>query len=155
MRTMRKPNREPTAYAEIGGYMYENQGQAKVKMQTSVNKPLKLDDADRVTKINKVRVEMHVTEDKSVQENQVYEKDIRMKQTTDEGQPMHGTAYEQQSDAPIQSASNPAPDDFKTWTKNIIDNILARLDSERLAYWIVIVAVALIAAFALGLAVLR
>lgn len=149
---MKRPNREPTAYAEIGGYMYETEGNAKVKLQTSVNKPLKLDDADRVTKINKVRVEMHVSEDKSVQDNQVYEKDIKMKQISNNGDASDGTNFDEDS---TPSKSNGGLENSAVYLKNMIDNVLARLDTERTGFWIAIIATALVAAFALGLAVMR
>jgi hypothetical protein len=74
---------EPVAFAEVGSYLHENQGQATVKTYTSVNETLKVDPALKTRQIGKVRVEMHVTEDRSVGDNQIYEKNVTMHQIRD------------------------------------------------------------------------
>lgn len=125
-------------------------------MQTSVNRPLKLDDAERVTRIKRVRVEMHVKEDKAVRDDQVYQKDIDMRQIVDDGSSATNTTSESPAhSSDEQDSPNDASDDYKVWNKNIIDNILARLDNADTRNVVLAVIGILLGAFALGLVVLR
>src|SRR3990167_4114887 len=74
---------EPTAYAEIGAYLHKDGGKAKVKAYTSVNKPLQVDASEKTEQIKRLRVEMHVVEDKTVDSNSFYTKSVDAVQVSD------------------------------------------------------------------------
>ena len=117
---------EPVAFAEVGSYLHENNGQATVKTYTSVNETLKVDPALKTRQIGKVRVEMHVTEDRSVGDNQIYEKNVTMHQirdnipygTTEIGSSPAGTSGT--SGTPGKSTDGLTPLQV---LKNFVDNI--------------------------------
>lgn len=146
---------EPVSYAEVGAFLHEHDGgSATVKTYTSVNEGLKVDAATRTQQIGKVRVEMHVFEDKSVKDGQIYEKGIFMKQIRDNfvgngTQPISGSEqiYNQPTGAENQSGELTP---LKV-LKNFVDNIAS---SQRLM-WGIIVGLAIIAGGALALAIIQ
>jgi len=140
--------RESEAFVDIGGYVYHNEGNAKVKMHIGeVNKPLKPDDATKTQRLKKIRVYMGVEEDKSVQGNQVYEKDINMWQEQDgtDGKP-RSTAYENDvtPDSEESQNNNSAPSGLQ-----VLKNFVDKIKDEQLAMWIVIIGIGLLAIYAL------
>lgn len=133
-KTTSGPVTEPTAYAEIGGYLYENEGKATVKMHTSVNSPLKTDDAARATRIKKVRVEMNVVEDKDVKDNQVYQKDVTMTQIVNDD-PAYTNS--QSTGGPVENDPNAQPNNGPLSTeghflKNMVDNLWADMRQNKI-----------------------
>lgn len=137
---------EPTAYAEIGAYLHKRPGKAQVKTYTSVNEPLKVDAAEETRQIKKVRVEVHVKEDKGVKDGQVYQKDVDTVQISDGGDSEPTTSL--MDDLFGGSPDGSTGDDFKKWTKNIVDKLI---DAKNLQ-WVAIGAALTVAALALGLA---
>jgi len=82
---MARKTTEPVAYTETVHYQYENGGEVINTLETSVNKPCTPSkDAEKITRVAKIRVETHVFEDKSVEENKVYEKKIKTLQIRDD-----------------------------------------------------------------------
>lgn len=144
-KTAAKTN-EPSGYVEIGTYLFNNPGKSSVKTLTSVNKPLKLDTADEIKQVKKIRVETRVVEDTSVEDGKVYQKDVETIQTSGDGDssdPSTSTNFSTGAD----SDDTPVSDDFKRWTKNIVDKCL---DTNNLQ-WVAIVALGGIALLTLGL----
>lgn len=87
--------KESSASVEIGGYVHQDAGKARVKLYVGdVNKPLKIDDAALTKRMKKLKVTMNVSEDTSVENNKVYEKLVDMKQ------------YDQDSDSPTNDMTN-------------------------------------------------
>ena len=143
---------EPTAYAEIGTYLHKNPGKATVKSYASVNEPLKVDSADETKQIKKIRVEVHVKEDTEVKGNQYYQKDVESIQLSDPKDNPYNTATGS-NELPENGNGQPEPvsDDFKKWTKNIVDKLK---DSEVVQY-VLMTAIGIVAALALGVALVR
>jgi len=139
---------EPAGYAEVGTYMYRNGGTGKVsvKMHTSVNKPLALDDADEVLKVKKIRVETHVFEDKGLADGVAYTKDIETIQITDGVAPT-STSSKTTSEGKDEPGYDSATD--SKWNKNLHDENLR--DKSKL--WMTLVIVGGIAALTLGLVI--
>lgn len=99
---------EPSAYVEIGGYLHNDEGKAKVKLYTGeINRPLQIDDAAVTKRLKKVRVTMNVTEDKTPSSQQVYEKNVWMDQTTDDEPSNAGPSGQSSS---VSDASPDMPD---------------------------------------------
>ena len=142
---------EPTAYAEIGTYLHRDNSKAKVKSYVSCNEPLKVDSAMDTKQIQKLRVEVHVKEDTSVKGNQFYEKDVETLQISNggESQPTTETSSNEMPNPNVEPSD--LGEDFKKWTKNIIDKLK---DSEVIQYAL-ITAVGIVSALALGMAMVR
>lgn len=95
---------EPSGYAEVGTYLHEDEGKAKIKTYTSVNAPLKVDASERTRQVKKIRVETHVYEDKSVGDNCVYEKNVETIQVSGDGlRPSINKLKEQRYEEPEES----------------------------------------------------
>ena len=152
MRNTRKS--EPVSYAEVGAFLHEHDGgSATVKTYTSVNEGLKVDAATRTQQIGKVRVEMHVFEDKSVKDGQIYEKGIFMKQIRDNFEsngtlPMAGS--EQTSNQPGAENQSGELTPLKV-LKNFVDNIAA----DNRTQWIIICLAILLGAAAITIALIK
>lgn len=145
---------ESSSWVELGGYVHQDEGRAKAKLYVGdVNKPLVIDDAALTKRLKKVRVTMNVSEDKSVHQNQVYEKDIEMIQEIigePSGKNGKTAPYSQDATPEMNSA---APSNELTpmqILKNMIDNVMA----DNRTQWIVIAGALIIAAVALGLSIL-
>ena len=143
-----KATEEPAGYVEIGTYLFRNQGSMSVKTLSSVNSPLKLDTAEDIKQVKKIRVETRVTEDKSVTDNCVYQKNVETIQLP--------SGNSDPSNNSFTSAENPfgevpVGDDFKRWTKNIIDKLIDAKNTQ----WVVIGLSLVIGALGLGLALGR
>ena len=138
---------EPVSYAKVGMFLHENGGKAKIKTYTSINENLKVDSADRTRKVGEVTVEMHVREDKSVIGNQIYEKNVDSVQVTGSGDPSNETSTSAES----PFGDTPVGDDFKRWTKNIIDKLIDAKNTQ----WVVIGLSLVIGALGLGIALGR
>lgn len=140
----RTPNKfnEPVAYAEIESVLHRNAGNAKVKTYTSVNKPVKVDSSVDAQRIGKVRVEMHVKEDRNVNGDCIYEKNISLKQIRDDGEPTSRDDYEETDceDEPKSPLSK-----VEHCLKNMIDNLWADARETRNH----VIAIAIIAGLAL------
>ena len=148
------PVNEATAYAEIGGYLYENEGKATVKMHTSVNESLKLDDAVKATRIKKVRVEMNVIEDKSVQGNQIYQKDVSMTQIVDDNNPTTTAQNSYSTGAPVDAnQSDPNNQGQGPSGLQVLKNFVDKIADQVKAMWIVIAGLALVTGVAITLAI--
>jgi hypothetical protein len=116
--------REPVAYAEVGSYLHEGDGKAKIKTYTSVNKPLAVDESERTRRIGKIRVEMHVKESKELQDNAIYQKDVKMIQLSDNDSGKTEKIGEDY--VPEQPDGTVRPGMDKTdYLKNFVDNIAA------------------------------
>ena len=144
---------ESTGFAEIGSYMYRNNGTGKVsvKMHTSVNKPLSLDDADEVLRIKKIRVETRVVEDKGLADGVAYQKDVEAIQTTDSETPSSTSSRSSANESP------PSPGDGNPTglqvLKNFVDNIAADLRDHKNLATILFVVIGAVAVAALILAI--
>ena len=114
---------EPSAFVDIGGYVHQDEGNAKVKLYVgNVDEPLKVDDAAITKRLKRIRVTMNVTEDKTPKENCVYEKNAFMEQREDtdgELPPNDGQPTSSEFNLPPNPITS--PDDFKVWAKNNID----------------------------------
>ena len=117
---------EPTAYAEIGAYLHKDGGKAKVKAYTSVNKPLQVDASEKTEQIKRLRVEMHVVEDKTVDSNSFYTKSVDAVQVSDSS-PASSSGFSE-SDYPNTNAgeSKESPSGLQV-LKNFVDNIASDL----------------------------
>jgi len=144
-------NEESKGYAEVGSYMYRNNGTGKVsvKMHTSVNKPLALDEADEVLRIKKIRVETRVVEDKGLADGVAYQKDVESIQTTDtETQGTTGS-----STAANEEPTTPSGPSGLQVLKNMVDNIAADLRDHKTLATILFVVLGAVAVAALILAI--
>lgn len=145
--------RESETYVEIGGYLHQDQGRAKAKLYVGdVDKPLRIDDAELTKRMKKIRVTMNVSEDKSVHQNQVYEKDIEMVQTiVGEGGGKDGKGADYSKDAtPEMNGHSPGETDIPAWGK-VLKNFVDKISDGQTAMWIVLCGVAILAAVSLGL----
>lgn len=151
-KTTKTATTEPKAYAEVGTYMYRNNGTGKVsvKMHTSVNKPLALDDADEVLKVKKIRVETHVVEDKGLTDGVAYQKDIETIQLTDGDAPETSSSYQTGAEDPVKSADGPSPLQV---LKNFVDNIAADVREKHTLTMILVAAALVLGTAALILAI--
>src|SRR3990167_5663198 len=120
---------EPTAYAEIGAYLHKDGGKAKVKAYTSVNKPLQVDASEKTEQIKRLRVEMRVVEDKTVDSNSFYTKSVDAVQVNDSS-PASSSGLSE-SDYPSTNAGESNGDQKESKEspsalqvlKNFVDNI--------------------------------
>jgi len=126
-----KRTTEPVAFTETVHYQYENGGEVVNTLETSVNRPCTPGrDAEKITRVAKVRVETHVVEDKSVENGVVYAKSIKTHQIRDDtAQASSGKVSESPrvvrgEDPGFEAA--PRKEEHSTSTlKNMIDNILS------------------------------
>ena len=146
--------KESETFCEIGGFIHQDQGRVKAKMYVGdVNRPLVIDDAELTKRMKKIRVTMHVSEDKSVHQNQVYEKDIEMVQEIigdPSGKAGKSAPYSQDATPEVNAANGQTNPEGMTpfqVLKNFVDNIA----KDNRAQWIVIVCIAIIAAAGLFL----
>lgn len=138
---------EPVGYAEVGTYLHKNPGKATVKTYTSCNEPLKVDAAVETQQIKKIRVETHVYEDKSVNQNVVYQKDVETIQLSDGETPVSGSNFKTEAATPEESTT-PSSDPLskgERMLKNMIKSNTA---------WMILVAAVAILAFGIGMAAL-
>jgi len=147
---------ELKGYAEIGSYMYRNNGTGKVsvKMHTSVNKPLELDSADEILKIKKIRVETHVIEDKNLSDGIAYQKDVETIQKTDNGAPMNET-FDGTDSMPggNGSGNNSGEPSGLQVLKNFVDNIAADVRDNKNLQTVLFLLIGVIAVSALILSI--
>jgi Ni,Fe-hydrogenase I large subunit len=146
--------KESETFCEIGGFIHQDQGRVKAKMYVGdVNKPLQIDDAELTKRMKKIRVTMNVSEDKSVHQNQVYEKDIEMIQEVigDPSGKSSGKDAAYSKDATPEMQSGVPSNELTPLAvlKNFLDNVAA----DNRTQWIAIAGALIIAAVALGLAI--
>lgn len=145
--------RESETFVEIAGYLYKDPGRARAALHVGdVNKVLHPDEAEEITRMKKVRVTMNVSEDRSVQKNKVYEKDIEMIQEVigdPSGKSGKGTVYDEGISNPGASVQEPKSLDGLQVLKNFVDKIA----ENQTALWVCFVGIALVAAVALGLSI--
>lgn len=148
------PTKERVAYTEIGGFLHENAGRATVKTYTSVNEPLRVDAAEKTRQIGRVRVEMHVVEDKSVGDNQIYQKDVFMQQIRDNMVPS-GTTESGSSDMPsYENGEKKSNDDLPAWGK-VLKNFVDKIADSQKMQWVMMIGIAIIAAAGLVIAFMK
>ena len=122
---IKKVTNEPVSYTEIGTYLHKTPGQARVKTYTSVNKPLQVDDADITEKVQKLRVEVHVKEDKIPTGSSIYEKTVDAIQISDSTPMSNSTELGKPfttNSVPGSSSSSDGPSELQV-LKNFVDNI--------------------------------
>lgn len=138
-------NKEYDSYAEIGAFLHRDEGQARVETYTSVNSPLKVSASKAVEQISKVRVTMHVEEDRGVsRDGGFYMKGVSMSQTRDNN--TEETTSNGSSKAPMPPPYKPDHgSDLPAWgkvLKNLVDEVSA---NTRLAILLSVVGIVLAA----------
>lgn len=147
--------REYENSAEIGTYLHVNDGEAYVKSYTSVNEPLKVDSATLTKKVGGVRVKMLVEEDTGCKKDgSFYQKSVWNEQERDNiSNP--STGFGRHNVDPVtgapQTESNKDGLTPLQVLKNFVDNIAADVRQHT---WL-IVGIAVIAAAALAVAILK
>lgn len=120
-------NKEHDSYTEIASYLHRDEGEARVETYTSVNAPIKVSGSKTAEQISKVRVTMHVEEDKGVtREGGFYMKKVSMSQTRDDQTPQP-TASNGRSEPPY-SQQRENGSDLPAWgkvLKNLVDEVSA------------------------------
>lgn len=144
---------EPTWFTETAHYLYESGGEVKHKVENSVNRSVQpSEDAERITRAGKLRVETRVYEDNRVMDQSSYTKTIKTQQITDSDAPGNSTSrssVQPSNDPEGKWNSSPGMDnDFKTWVKNTYDNMARDLQQHKNTVLIIAVALAVIAAAA-------
>lgn len=79
--------KEYDSFAEIAAALHRNDGEAYVQTYTSVNEPVRVEASKAADLISKVRVTMHVEEDRGVQRSAnggFYRKDVTVTQERDD-----------------------------------------------------------------------
>jgi hypothetical protein len=113
-------------------YQYESGGEVVNTLETSVNKPCTPSkDAEKITRVAKIRVETHIVEDKTVENGKVYEKRINTLQLRDDAAaPSSGRVSEssrKQSDQPSYDQDEKEQPAGRMGRfevlKNLVDNI--------------------------------
>jgi hypothetical protein len=153
---------ESEHYVEIGGFVHQDEGEANVKLYVGdVDKPLQVDPAAITKQIAKLRVGLTITEDKSVSQNCVYQKNVVMSQEVlsnmaKSGNSSSGVSVKQQG---VQADDPNAPaNDIPAWgkvLKNFTDQIHESFHGDIRMLWIGLVAVGVCAGVALAFAILR
>lgn len=137
-----KAGEEPVSYAKVGMFLHENAGKATTKVYTSINEGLKVDAAEKTRKVGEVTVEMHVKEDRSVKDNQIYQKDIWAEQKNSMGDPSNdGNNTSLTGDSPVDPSQGLTPLQV---LKNFVDRINDRVTKHD-GYLIALAAVSAVA----------
>jgi len=143
-------NLESETYVEIGGYVHQDEGQARTKLYVGdVDQPLKVDDAALTKRMKKVRVTMKVEEDKGVYQNQVYEKKVDMTQEIVDEPSSTAAGPKSESKFVPTGADGSEPSGLQV-LKNFVDKLSDRLDHHEnrdMWQW---VAIALVACAVVG-----
>lgn len=146
-------NKEYDSYTEIASYLHRDEGEARVETYTSVNAPIKVTASKTAELISKVRVAMHVEEDKGVtREGGFYMKKVSMSQTRDnqvEETTSNGSSRPNRQMAGQEQGNNDLPAWGKV-LKNLVDEVSA---NTRLAILLAVVGI-MLAAGAFVIAVL-
>lgn len=145
-------NKEYDSFAEIGAFLHRDEGQARVETYTSINSPLKVAASKSVEQISKVRVTMHVEEDRGIsRDGGFYMKGVSMSQTRDDQNTTpttsNGSTGARQTTGPEQGHDLPA---WGKVLKNLVDEVSA---NTRLAILLAVVGI-LVAAGAFVIAVM-
>lgn len=146
---------EGTAFVEIGGYVHQDPGEARVRMYVSdVNKPLVTEDAELTKRLKKVKVSMKVEEDTSVAAGQVYAKDCRMWQDEDPAESPKGTTSTSKSVVGPTTAAGgdpvvPSGDDPLNKGERFLKNMIKNTNA-----WLLLTAAVAIVALAVAAAAL-
>lgn len=136
---------EPTWYAETAQYLYESGGVVKHKVENSANEPVTpSEDAERITRVGKLRVETRVFEDNRVVDQSSYCKTINTVQVrNDDEAPIKGSTtptatnnYEQKAGTPTPAPNDADPSNPLTWAKNQIDQLTNTVRSNGVLGWI-------------------
>lgn len=138
-------NKEYESYAEIGAYLHRDEGEARVETYTSVNSPLKVSASKAVEQISKVRVTMHVEEDKGVTRDGFYMKGVRMSQTRDNNTEETKSNGSSKQDYPYSQRQEDGQKDLPAWgkvLKNLVDEVSA---NTRLSILLAVVGIVLAA----------
>jgi len=156
MATTRRTGNKVLGYAKFGAYMHRNNGgKMNISAYTAVNKPLAIDPADETVRIAERTYKIVEEENPVLDGNKFYSKDVWNEQSG-EGDTYTGTQR------------SPAGEDYNTngngeqkepsdglsplkVLKNFVDNIAA----DNRTQWWVIVAVAIIAAVAVAVALIK
>lgn len=156
-------NKESETFVEIGGYLYKDEGRVRTALHVGdVNRILQPDDAAETIRLKKIRVTLNVSEDSSVQKNKVYEKDIEMiQEVVGESSMKSGKGSDAYNKDATPNTSglpgtSPSNGELPAWgkvMKNMLDEGFRSLRNDKTAQWIVMVGIAVVAAVALGLAV--
>lgn len=150
-------NREYRNTAEIATFLHVNEGEAYTKSYTSVNEPLKVDSSKLVKKVGGVKVHMLVEEDMNVKnDGSFYEKRVWNEQERDNTN-SRSEPYQSEknyinnpnNNSNQQSACSDGLSPLQV-LKNFVDNIAA----DNRTQWMVIAAALILAAGAIGIAIL-
>jgi hypothetical protein len=156
---MANGKREVIGFAEFGAYEKRNNGSGEVEYEavSSVNKKLKIEPSDEVRQIVKKRFEITEVEEKDIDGDTFYKKNVKAKQT-DSGDSDVGTKSSSSgrsggapsnygSDPSEQSNSNEPSGLFVL--KNFVDKVNDRVGVHDIMLWITMACIGIIAGYLL------
>lgn len=149
--------KEYDSYAVITSYLHRNEGEAYVKAYTGVNEDPRIDASKDAECISKVKVTMHVEEDRSVKKDgSFYEKTVGMTQERD-AQVNSTAGRPSPVSPPIAQPTQGVGMDKVDYLKNMHDQLDNRENANTIqnqrdhtTLWVVIVALAILIGLALG-----
>jgi hypothetical protein len=154
MATTKRASSKVLGYARFGAYMHRNNGgKMNISAYTAVNKPLAIDAADETVRIAERTYKIIEEERPELDGSKFYSKDVWNEQSGD------GDTYSNTSSSPAgnngygnEESKEPADglSPLKV-LKNFVDNIAA---DNRTQWWVIVV-VAIIAATAIAVAIVK
>ena len=152
MATTKRAGSKVLGYARFGAYMHRNNGgKMNISAYTAVNKPLAIDPADETVRIAERTYKIVEEENPVLDGNKFYSKDVWNEQSGD------GDVYSNTTSQPAGNGNNEEqkePADGLSplkVLKNFVDNIAA----DNRTQWWMIVTVAIIAAAAIAIAIIK
>lgn len=152
MATTKRVSSKVLGYARFGAYMHRNNGgKMNISAYTAVNKPLAIDPADETVRIAERTYKIVEEENSVLDGSKFYSKDVWNEQSGD------GDTYSNTSSHPAGNGNNEEqkePTDGLSplkVLKNFVDNIAA---DNRTQWWVIVV-IAIIAATAIAVAIVK
>ena len=152
MVTSKRATSKVLGYARFGAYMHRNNGgKMNISAYTAVNKPLAVDTADETVRIAERTYKIVEEERPELDGSKFYSKDVWNEQSG-EGDTYSNATHQPNGDSNVNEEKEPS-DGLSPLKilKNFVDNIAA----DNRTQWWMIVTVAIIAAAAIAIAIIK